>query len=92
MLGKSPHSLGDSRPSRSHQVTVSGLPAGKYFFQVVAVSEGGFSSEDDNGGKCYEISVARCLSERAEALTTFENAVPAETARGSNRPLEEQAL
>jgi subtilisin family serine protease len=92
MLGKSPHSLEDPRPSRSHQVTVSGLPAGKYFFQIVAVSEGGFSSEDDNGGKCYEISVAQCLAERAEALTTFENAVPAETARGSNRLLEDQAL
>ncbi len=58
VLGKSPHRLGDQRRSRSHQVTVAGLPAGKYFFQIVAVSEGGFSSEDDNGGQCYEVSVA----------------------------------
>ncbi|HEX8149996.1 MAG TPA: S8 family peptidase [Pyrinomonadaceae bacterium] len=92
VLGKSPHRLEDPSPSRSHQVTVEGLPAGKYFFQIVAVSEGGFSSEDDNGGKCYEINVAQRLSERAEALTTSENAVPAETARGNSRLLEEQAL
>lgn len=92
VLGKSPHSLGDTRPSRRHQVTVACLPAGRYFFQIVAVSECGFSSEDDNGGKCYEINVAQCPSERAEALTTFENAVPAETTRGNCRLLEEQAL
>ncbi|MET0625295.1 MAG: S8 family serine peptidase [Pyrinomonadaceae bacterium] len=92
VLGKSPHSLGDPRLSRRHRVTVTGLPAGKYFFQIVAVSGNDFSSEDDNGGECYEISVAECLSERAEALTTFENAVPAETTRGNCRLLEEQAL
>jgi subtilisin family serine protease len=58
VLGKSPHTLEDPSPSRSHQVTVAGLPAGQYFFQVVAVSEDGFSSEDDDGGKCYRVSVA----------------------------------
>lgn len=68
VLGKNPHSLADQRPSRSHQVTVAGLPAGKYYFQIVAVSEGGFSSEDDNDGQCYEVNVAPCLSEGAEAL------------------------
>lgn len=71
VLGKSPHCLRDARLARGHQVTAAGLPAGRYFFQIVAVSEGGFSSEDDNGGTCYEIGVAQCLSERAEALTTF---------------------
>lgn len=80
VLGKHPHSLEDPFPSRSHRVTVAGLPAGKYYFQVVAVSEDGFSSEDDNGGECYEVSVAQRLAERAEPLKTFENAVPAVTA------------
>jgi hypothetical protein len=91
VLGKSPHSLEDPSPSRSHQVTVAGLPAGQYFFQVVAVSEDGFSSEDDNGGKCYKVSVVQRLPERAEALTTFENAVPAETARGNSQLTGEQS-
>lgn len=92
VLGKSPHSFEDPRRSRSHQVTVACLPAGKYYFRIVAVSECGFSSEDDDGGKCYEISVEPCLSGRPEALKTFENAVPAETIRGNSRLLGEQAL
>jgi|GEM_PF-2385508 len=92
VLGKSPHSFKDPSTSRSHRVTVEGLPAGVYFFQVEAVSEDGFTSEDDNGGECYQISLARRPTERAERLTTFENAAPAETARGDGRLLEEQAL
>lgn len=85
MLGKRPHSVRDSSPSRRHQVTVAGLPAGKYFFQIVAWSEDDFSSEDDNDGRCYELSLEQHPSERGEALTTFENAVSAETARADCR-------
>ena len=91
VLGKRPHSLEDSGLSRTHQVMVAGLPAGKYFFQIVAWSEEGFSSEDDNGGRCYEISVEQRPSECDEALTTFENAVSAETVRSDSRLLRVQS-
>lgn len=72
LLGKQPHSVKDSSPSRSHQVTVAELPAGKYFFQIVAWSEDGFSSEDDNDWRCYEISLEQHPSERGEALDLRE--------------------
>lgn len=91
VLGKSPHTLEDTFPSRCHRVAVAGLPAGKYYFQVIAVSEDGFSSEDDNGGKCYEVSVAQRPAERAEPLPTFENAAPSGAARRDSRLTGEQA-
>jgi hypothetical protein len=91
VLGKSPHTLEDPVPARSHRVTVAGLPAGKYFFQIVAILEDGFSSEDDNGGCCYEVSVAQRPPERAEALKTFEHAVTAGAAQGEGRRAGEQA-
>lgn len=81
LLGKSPHSLASPPlPSRSHRVTVASLPAGKYFFQIAAVSEEGFSSENDNGGKCYEINVDPCLGERADCLPNFEKGSPGRVA------------
>jgi subtilisin family serine protease len=91
VLGKRPHSVKDSSPSRRHQVTVVGLPAGKYFFQVVAWSEDDFLSEDDNNGRCYEISLEQHPSECGAALTTFENAVLAETVRADSQLLSEQS-
>lgn len=85
VLGKSPHSLKVTASSRSHRLTAAGLPPGKYFFQVQAVSKDGFSSEDDNGGKCYEVVVARPRPARAGALTSSKRTTPARPAGGEGR-------
>ncbi|HJQ31438.1 MAG TPA: S8 family serine peptidase [Pyrinomonadaceae bacterium] len=90
-LGKRPHNVEDSSLSRSHQVTVAGLPAGKYFFQIVAWSKDGFSSEDDNGGSCYEINVEQRPADCGEALKTFKGPVSPETGRADSRLLREQS-
>lgn len=77
LLGKKSLSAQAGELSRSHQVKLGGQPPGKYFCLITALSEDGFSTEDDNGGKCYEVTLDWNAPERAEELATVENMVPA---------------
>lgn len=63
LLSKNPRSLADLTPARSHSITLSGVPAGTYFCQIVAFTQDNFWTEEDDGGRCF-------------AVNTFGNAAP----------------
>ena len=55
LLGKSARSISDLTLARSHRITLTGVPAGEYFCQIVAFSSDNFSSEEDDGGRCFRV-------------------------------------
>jgi subtilisin family serine protease len=58
LLAKNTLSMADLTLSRSHRITLTAQPAGKYFCQIVAFSSDNLFTEDDNNGRCFEVVVA----------------------------------
>jgi Subtilase family len=57
-LGKALGSSEDVAFVTEHNLTLNGQPAGKYFCEIVATSENGWSTLDDNRGALYQIVIA----------------------------------
>jgi subtilisin family serine protease len=57
LLGKNTRSISDLTLARSHRIKLTGVPVGDYFCQIVAFSSDNYSTEEDNGGRCYKVQV-----------------------------------
>jgi subtilisin family serine protease len=80
LLGKNARSISDLTLARSHRIRLTAVPVGEYFCQIVAFSSDNFSSEEDNGGRCFRIqSISTDVT--PEDLNTPTN-VPATVAVG----------
>ncbi len=57
LLGKNTRSISDLTLSRVHSMRLTDVSPGDYFCQIVAFSADNFFTEEDDGGRCYQIRV-----------------------------------
>jgi hypothetical protein len=81
LLGKNTRSVPDLTFSMSHSVSLAGEPAGKYFCQIMAFSAGNFFTEEDNGGRCFEVNITGAAAPDSDA--TPEGSAPTPTSGGN---------
>jgi len=55
LLGKNARSISDLTLARSHRIQLKDVPSGNYFCQIIAFSGDNYSTEEDNGGRCFSV-------------------------------------